>query len=169
MSDAADRLADVQAIRDVIATYCRGVDRLDLDLVRQAYHPDGVDHHTGFDGAVDEFVPWLQRGLETLSGTMHFVGNHHVDFVTDDRAISETYVMATHWGRPDQDQRANFTTGARYVDLMERRNGRWAIAERWAVREWTRPDVFVAPERRGPRGTRDAEDPLSVVLKRFGL
>lgn len=169
MSEPADRLADVQAIRDVIATYCRGVDRLDLDLVRQAYHPDGIDHHTGFDGTVDEFVPWLRRGLQSLAGTLHFVGNHHVDFVTDDRAISETYVMATHWGRPDQDQRANFTTGARYVDLMERRTGRWAIAERWAVREWTRPDVFVAPERPGPRGTRDADDPLAVLLKRFGL
>ncbi|BBY58079.1 hypothetical protein MSAR_12150 [Mycolicibacterium sarraceniae] len=164
----SDRLADIHAIRDVVALYCRGVDRLDLDLVRQAYHPDGIDHHIGFDGTVDEFVPWLGRGLEFLAGTMHFIGNHHVDFVGDDIAISETYLTATHWGKPDQGK-ANFTTGARYVDHMERRDGRWAIAERWAVREWTRPDVFVAPERPGPRGTRDADDPLSVLVKRFGV
>lgn len=164
-----DRLTDIHAIRDVIDRYCHGVDRLDLDLVRQAYHPDGIDHHTGFDGTVDEFLPWLRKGLESLAGTLHFIGNHHVDFVGDGTAISETYLMATHWGHPGQDQRTNFTTGARYVDLMERRCGRWAIAERWAVREWTRPDVFVAPERPGPRGTRDGDDPLSVLLKRFGL
>lgn len=164
----SDRLADIHAIRDVVALYCRGVDRLDLDLVRQAYHSDGIDHHTGFDGTVDEFVPWLAKSLEFLVGTMHFIGNHHVDFVGDDVAISETYLMATHWGKPEQ-ERANFTTGARYVDLMERRGGRWAIAERWAVREWTRPDAFVAPERPGPRGRRDADDALSVLLKRFGL
>jgi hypothetical protein len=164
----SERLADIHAIRDVVALYCRGVDRLDLDLVRAAYHPDGIDHHTGFDGTVDEFVPWLAKSLEFLVGTMHFIGNHHVDFAGDDVAISETYLMATHWGKPEQEM-TNFTTGARYVDLMERRDERWAIAERWAVREWTRPDVFVAPERPGPRGRRDADDPLSVLLKRFGL
>ncbi|SBS74645.1 conserved hypothetical protein [uncultured Mycobacterium sp.] len=164
----SDRLADIHAIRDVVALYCRGVDRLDLELVRQAYHPDGIDHHTGFDGTVDEFVPWLAKSLEFLIGTTHFIGNHHVDFVGDDIAISETYLMATHWGKPEQ-KKASFTTGARYVDLMERRDGRWAIAERWAVREWTRPDVFVPPERPGPRGRRDADDPLPVLLKRFGL
>ena len=165
----SDRLHDVQAIRDVVARYCRGIDRLDFDLVRQAYHPDGVDHHTGFDGTVDDYVAWVRKSLEYLAGTMHFIGNHHVDFVSDDTAISETYVMATHWGKPGTGERANFTTGARYVDLMERRDGRWAIAERWAVREWTRPDVFVAPEQPGPRGTRNADDPLIVLLKRFGL
>ncbi len=165
----SDRLQDVQAIRDVVACYCRGIDRLDFDLVRRAYHPDGVDHHTGFDGTVDEYISWVSRSLDYLAGTTHFIGNHHVDFVGDDIAISETYVMATHWGKPGTDERANFTTGARYVDLMERRDGRWAIAERWAVREWTRPDVFVAPEQPGPRGTRNADDPLIVLLKRFGL
>ncbi len=164
----SERWADLQAIRDVIARYCRGVDRLDFDLVRQAYHPDAIDHHTGFDGTVDEYLSWVGKALESLSGTMHFIGNHYVDFIDDDTAISETYVMATHWGRPGSGARANFTSGARYVDLMTRRDGRWAIAERWAVREWTRPEKFVAPERPGPRGTRDADDPLFVLLKRFG-
>ena len=32
------RAADRQQIRDLILGYCRGVDRLDLDLVRAAYH-----------------------------------------------------------------------------------------------------------------------------------
>ncbi len=167
MSESPDRLADVQAIREVVALYCRGVDRFDFDLVRRAYHPDGVDHHTGFDGTVEDFLAWLRTNLEYLAGTMHFIGNHQVDFVADDTAISETYCMATHWGRPDQDARFNFTSGARYVDLMERRDGRWAITERWAVREWTRPDVFVAAERPGPRGRRDADDPLALLRARY--
>jgi SnoaL-like domain len=169
VSERPDRLADIHAIRDVVALYCRGVDRLDFELVRRAYHPDGVDHHTGFDGTIDEYLPWLGKNLEFLTGTMHFIGNHHVDFAGEDVAISETYCMATHWGRPDQGQGVNFTTGARFVDLMERRHGRWAIAERWAVREWTRPDVFVPPERPGPRGGRTSDDPLSVLLARYGL
>jgi hypothetical protein len=168
VSEPDGRLADIQAIREVVTLYCRGVDRLDMALVRRAYHPDAVDHHSGFEGTVDEYVSWLERNLEYLSGTMHFIGNHHVEFVGEDAAISETYCTATHWGRPDQDGRVNFTSGARYVDLMERRGGRWAIAERWAVREWTRPDVFVVAEQSGPRGRRDADDPLYVLRQRYG-
>ena len=42
--------------------YCQGIDRLDMELVRSAYHPDGVDHHTGFDGTVDEYVAWVGPG-----------------------------------------------------------------------------------------------------------
>lgn len=168
MSEPDGRLADIQAIYAVIARYCRGVDRFDFELVRSAYHPGGIDHHTGFDGTVDEYLPWLRRNLEYLAGTMHFIGNHQVDFLGEDTAISETYCMATHWGRPDQDARLSFTTGARYIDLMEHRDGSWAITERWAVREWTRPDVFVAAERPGPRGRRDEDDPLYVLRRRYG-
>ena len=165
MSEPAARLVDLHAIREVVSSYCRGVDRLDLDLVRSAYHPDAVDHHTGFDGGVDDFVRWLGGNLQHLTGSMHMMGNHHVEFVGADRAISETYCNAAHWG---EHERLNFTTGVRYIDLMERREGRWAIAERWAVREWTRRDVFVAPEGPGPRGRRDADDPLHALRRRLG-
>lgn len=165
MFEPAARLVDLHAIREVVSSYCRGVDRLDLDLVRSAYHPDAVDHHTGFDGGVDDFVRWLGRNLQHLTGSMHMMGNHHVEFVGADRAISETYCNAAHWGEHEP---LNFTTGVRYVDLMERREGKWAIAERWAVREWTRRDVFVAPEGPGPRGPRDADDPLHALRRRLG-
>lgn len=40
---AVDDLLDKQAIGEVVLRYCRGIDRLDLDLVRSAYHCDGVD------------------------------------------------------------------------------------------------------------------------------
>ena len=136
--------------------------------MRQAYHPDAVDHHTGFDGTVEDFLRWLGKNLEYLAGSMHLMGNHHVEFVGPDRAISETYCTATHWGRPEDPERLNFTSGVRYVDLMERRDGRWAIAERWAAREWTRRETFIPPERPGPRGRRDAEDPLYVLKDRYG-
>lgn len=169
VSESSDRLADIQAIRDVVALYCRGVDRLDLELVRRSYHPDAIDHHTGFDGTVDDFLRWLGKNLEYLAGSMHLMGNHHVEFIGPDHAISETYCTATHWGSPEDPERLNFTSGVRYVDLMERRAGRWAIAERWAAREWTRRETFIPPERPGPRGRRDGEDPLYVLRGRYGL
>ncbi|BBE47977.1 MULTISPECIES: nuclear transport factor 2 family protein [Rhodococcus] len=164
MDQALQDLIDKQAIREVVLTYCRGIDRLDFDLVRSAYHPDAIDHHTGFDGTIDEYIAWATTKLSAIGGTMHHIGNHLVE-LHGDHAISEAYSMSTHWGGPEDIGMINFTSGARFIDHMERRDGRWAIKERWAVREWTRSDEgrFVNPEGPGPRGRRDASDPLTAL------
>lgn len=164
MSDALQELLHKQAIYEVVMRYCRGIDRLDFDLVRSAYHRDAIDHHTGFDGTVDEFVEWLGPKLPRLGGTMHHIGNHLVE-LHGEVAISESYSIATHWSAPGAEGTSDFTSGCRYVDRMELREGRWAIAERWAVREWTRSDAgrLTAPEGSGPRGRRDATDPLILL------
>jgi hypothetical protein len=159
---------DRQQIHDVVLRYCQGIDRLDMDLVRSAYHPDGVDHHTGFDGTVDEFVTWVSGPLaEHLAGTMHVIGNHRVELFGDD-ALSETYLTAVHWGT-DPGSPASFTTGARYVDHMTLRDGRWAITERWAVREWLRPEggVLAPASGSGPQARRDGSDPVQVLRERL--
>jgi hypothetical protein len=153
-------LEDKAQIADVVLRYCRGVDRLDLELVRSCYHDGAVDHHTGFDGDADEYVAWLAGGLPRFTGTMHIIGNQLID-VDGDRARSETYGTAHHWGDPPTDPALNFVSGFRYVDDMERRDGAWRIAERWAVREWTRsiPADTVRPkEGEGPSPRRDRSD-----------
>lgn len=156
-SDATDR----EWIHEVVLQYCRGIDRLDMELVRSAYHPGGIDHHTGFDGTVDEYIAWVDTALRRLGGTMHIVGNHLAE-LHGDVAVAETYGTAVHWGEPADDPRRNFTSGFRYVDLMSYARGRWAITERWAVREWTRSDAgrMLRKEGEGPAGRRDGEDPL---------
>ena len=156
-SEATDR----EQIHRVVLQYCRGIDRLDMALVRAAYHPDGVDHHTGFDGTVDEYVAWVSTALRRLDGTMHIVGNHLVE-LHGDVAVAETYGTAVHWGEPGDDPRRNFTSGFRYVDLMSYADERWAISERWAVREWTRSDAgrLLPKQGEGPAGRRDGDDPL---------
>lgn len=168
MTDDRSRLADRQKIHDLILGYCRGVDRLDLDLVRSVYHPGAVDHHTGFDGPVDEYLPWLRPTLEKYDGTMHVVANHLVEFAGS-RAVSEAYGFAVHWGTPADDPRVNFTSGFRYVDFLECREGKWGIVERHAVREWTHSDVqlLMSPEGRGPRGARTSGDIVFRQLARL--
>lgn len=168
-ADPAAELLVRQRIHEVVLRYCRGVDRLDFDLVRSAYHPDGVDHHTGFDGTVDEYIAWVSAALVRFRGTMHLLGNHLVE-LRGDHAIAETYGMSTHWGDPPDDPRLNFTSGVRYIDRMECRDGHWAIAERWAVREWTRSDagLGIAKEGPGPGGRRDGRDPLYLALDGTG-
>ena len=163
MSDPAlQALLDRAAIRDVVLRYCRGIDRLDLELVRACYHPDATDDHGGFVGTRDEYVAWVAEVLKRFDGTMHVVANQLVDF-DGDAARSETYGVAYHWGEPVDDRRRNFTTGFRYVDRFERRGGEWRIATRVAVREWTHivnpeQQQVIPPERDGRRGRRDRTD-----------
>lgn len=42
MSDLVTQLADKEAIRDLIYTYCRAVDRIDIPLGHSIWHEDGV-------------------------------------------------------------------------------------------------------------------------------
>ncbi len=153
---------DRAEIADVVLRYCRGVDRLDLPLIRSCYHDGGIDHHTGFDGDADSYVAWLSGLLPRFTGTMHMVGNQLIE-VIGDVARCETYGTAHHWGEPAGDPGLNFVTGFRYVDRMERRDGEWRIAERWAVREWTRTiaaETVRPKEGEGPSPHRDRTDPV---------
>jgi hypothetical protein len=161
-------LADRDEIHRLVLAYCRAVDRLQYDDIRAAYARDGVDHHTGFDGSADEYVAWLRSLLPRLDGTMHLVGNHLAE-IDGDRAVAETYGTAVHWGSPVDDPVLNFTSGFRYVDSLVREDGRWLIAERFAVREWTRSDAGLRrePEAGGPRGTRDGDDTVYALLSRL--
>ena len=161
---------DRREIHQCVLRYCRGIDRLDMDLVRSAYHPGGIDHHTGFSGPIDEFIEWVLVGLRNFDGTMHLIGNH---FVEGDGtvAVSESYGTAIHWGSPADDPRRNFTSGFRYIDHLEKRDGRWGVVERWAVREWTRSDAgrYIPKEGDGPSPRRDREDIVYAVKARLGL
>ena len=156
---------DRDEIHRLVLAYCRAVDRLQYDDIRAVYARDGIDHHTGFDGTADEYVAWLRSGLPVLGGTMHIVGNHLAE-VDGDRAVAETYGTAVHWGTPADEPALNFTTGFRYVDRLVREDGRWLVAERFALREWTRSDAGRRRDAQapGPRGSRDRDDPVYRLL-----
>jgi hypothetical protein len=145
MEEALRRLVAESDIRRVLFRYCRGVDRLDEELVRSCYHADATDTHANFSGTVDEFIPWVFRVLPRFEVTMHFLGNIGIEFVDTDRALVETYAMAVH-RRPDGEPKDNLLTGFRYVDDFERRvtqnqpDGEWRIARRVVVAEWLRVD-----------------------------
>jgi hypothetical protein len=167
-ADPIRQLLDRQAIADVVLRYCRGIDRLDLDLVRDCYHADATDEHGTFTGTRDEYVDWVAGVLTRFTGTMHVVANQLIEFVGGgdgdaDTAHCETYGVAYHWGDPPDDARRNFTTGFRYVDHFARRDDEWRIARRVAVREWTHvvpaeQHLVIPPERDGRRGRRDQHD-----------
>lgn len=171
VSDAGLReLLDERAIRKVLLRYCRGIDRMDRELVRSCYHADATDEHGGFAGGVEEFLAWVWPLLERYTMTMHFTGNCLIE-VTGDAAAVETYGIAFHRSE-DPRQELNLITGFRYLDLFERREGAWRIARRVAVTDWCRVDdeagrfLPAAGLLQGQRGSADASAGLFDRSKR---
>jgi hypothetical protein len=140
LQEISDRLE----IDDVLMQYYRGVDRLDLDLVRSCFHPDAqCDYGPWFKGDLEHFLTYL-GGPTSLGGfvrTVHFAGNTLIA-VDGDTARSEVVVIAHHEPTAEHDWAGAFVVvWLRYVDRLERRDGRWRIADRKVAVEWVRRDT----------------------------
>lgn len=155
-----------QEIADVILRYARGIDRLDLELVRSCYHPDAYDDHGAFKGTVDEFVDAASSFLPRWTATQHFMGNMLIE-VDRDVAKAETYAVAYHRREAADGTGKDDVMGIRYVDRFERRGGDWKIAHRVVVTEWRRVDPVAGARGRdhvGVWGRRDATDAIHWIL-----
>lgn len=161
MEEEMRRLIDEAEIRKVHMRYCRGIDRMDWELIRSCYHPDAIDDHGEYVGGVDGFIDYCKAGCPTFVSTTHFTGNQLIE-VDGTVAWAETYARAYHRvagtdGQPDKDLVVN----TRYVDRFEKRAGEWRIAHRKVVVDTDRVDVV--NERWVPesqlRSRRDATDP----------
>lgn len=133
MTATLRKLADRQDILDCITGYGRGLDRLDPDFIRNAFHPDGVDDHGAFVGTVDEFVPWAIECESAFAITHHGISSHACE-IDGGVAHAESYV---HFGVAFPDRSAIGMGAGRYIDKLERRDGRWAIAIRRFILDWT--------------------------------
>ena len=130
---ALQRLADRYAIEEVLALYCRGVDRCDEATLAECYHPDGTDDHGTFSGLGSDFARWAVGGAaKAWAASHHSVHNVLIDWVSDDTAEVECYVLAfNHRAKSEVVE----VFAGRYLDRFERRAGRWRIADRRALRD----------------------------------
>lgn len=132
-SERLQAMLDRSEILDCLHRYCRGMDRLDRDLARSAYHDDAIDDHVAYSGPVDGFLDWAFAYHDGQRRHQHYVTNHHVE-LDGDVAHSETYYLFV--GTMRDDEAPLTVTGGRYIDRFERREGRWAIAARQCLVEW---------------------------------
>jgi hypothetical protein len=125
-------LLDRTAILDCIASHARGCDRHDADLITSTYLVDGVDVHGSTVNAGPAYATWVSGvHAATAQNHLHNVTTHTCD-IDGDHAHAESYVMVTLLS-PDGTS-ATVMCG-RYVDRLERRDGRWRIAVRRATVE----------------------------------
>ena len=125
-------LMDRQAIIDCTVRFCRGVNRLDKELLLSVFHPDAIDDHGFFVGDRNAFLDWIDSVYTGVSRTQHFVTNHSVE-LDGDSAHVESYWLVANVGK---DEVSVTLRGGRYIDRFERRKGVWAIAARVCLIEW---------------------------------
>lgn len=183
-----ERLADRAAIYDVMCRYCRGVDRLDYETLRSAYHEDAIDNHGPFNGTADGFVEWVRNRHKTIPFSQHLIGNVLIEFTGPDEAVVETYNITTQRypaeARPsleallgdvpgDKDRAVDLIVNARYVDHVTRRNGEWRIQTRNVALDSTNmievPKAGFVTVDEQIRGRRDSGDILYELRAQLGL
>lgn len=182
--------ADRQAIENVLGTYCRAIDRLDLDLLKSVYHSDGYDDHGALKMNAHEFAEKIIPTLRSLcSYSMHTVTQTVID-VHGDTATSEAYYIGYHTiaggeeavgaffgptylaeqkARGTLDQTHAYICGGRYIDVLHKRDGVWRIFNRKMTNEY----AICQPESSRTEGMpaafftgseRDRTDPIYGIL-----
>jgi SnoaL-like domain len=133
-------IAERIAILELIAIHSRALDRMDLDLVRSCWWPEGTDDHAPlYTGSIEGFWAWVWPAHEKMTLTRHVVTNTIFVF-SGETAATESYWTATMRlhadGRP-----VDLQSGGRYLDQFEKRGGEWRFRHRQSIREWGRSDA----------------------------
>jgi len=192
--DEAARLremCDRQEIEQVVHVYCRAIDRLDADLLRSIYHPDGVDLHGSFEGNAHEFADFIVQRLRRLTSYGFHTVTQSVITIAGDIAIAESTYVAYHripagwepicaffgedYARAAEhastlNREHENSCGGRYLDRFERRDGVWKIARRRVTNEWNRNGLTTHIFDQGELahyklpGARDRSDPIYGML-----
>ncbi len=164
----ADRLADRQAIVDVVTRYATGVDTRDWALFRSCFtDPCEIDFSSWSGRPAGEMSAetWAQRVRGTngnFETTQHLSTNHVVTFESADVATCVSQMHAQHWysaerlaalGHPGDGPRW-CTLGGYYTNQLVRTADGWKIRRCQLTVTWTTgdPSVFEIAREMGDRG-----------------
>ena len=143
VADTAQRMR----IREVLENWVLWRDSGDWDRFATVWHPDGWMAATWFQAGAADFIAGCRRAFDAGNVGLHTLGGSTIE-VRGDRAIAHTRMQITQRGRVD-DVEVDVTCVGRFVDALERFEGRWVILFRQPVYELDRMapvDHSFAPE-----------------------
>jgi ketosteroid isomerase-like protein len=150
--DALEDLIARSKIQQLVQRYALAVDGKDLDGIAELF-PEDVDngrHGVGREG-VKNFYDQVFRGSRA---SVHFVGNHVIEF--DDADHAHGVVYCQDYGQDRQSDAWHDMTIA-YWDFYERHGDDWLFRRR-IMKRWSRPAAVLA--------TPEAADSTPALLKR---
>lgn len=167
MDDRLQEMLDHYEITKTLKAYCHGCDRCDEPRMRGVYLDDSWDEHGLIEATGPDFARFMTaKMLSQTSSVFHLLGQSQIK-VDGDEAGAETYFIAVSRDRDDDDGAMLRQLGGRFVDRLQRVEGRWRIKRRTVVRDWSicHPAVHewettlaMTP------GRRSDEDPSFAVL-----
>jgi hypothetical protein len=142
-----------QEISEVLALYCRSIDRMDRQLMSAVFHPHATVRYPRFEGTWTEFVDFMWRVHHAYEIHSHQMSNVVFSPSSDaSSAVTESYVSATLWtpaagsstaamsAAPDgpggvvtQTPGTQTEVRARYLDEWSLAGGHWAIDHRVCI------------------------------------
>ncbi|MFI5621910.1 nuclear transport factor 2 family protein [Nocardioides sp. NPDC051685] len=136
------RCADRVEIQHRLHQFCRAVDRMEIQELREVFHPDAHDDHGVFKGDPEGFIEWVRNRHSTIEFSSHHLSNAYIEFASDHEAFVESYVLiwqsvtpaaSTLAGSSSDDAPFQVMSSNRYVDRFTRRDGRWRIQTRTVI------------------------------------
>ncbi len=162
-----EQLSDSAAILEILHCHCRGLDRVDAQLLKNCYWPEAEVDYGSFVGPAHTFADVIGPALSgAYELTRHCIGNVHIQ-VLDDTARVESYVNATHLFKGGT-QEMRFE--GRYLDTLEKRDSQWKMIHRKVVMDWSNTREF-EDERESDafaalaKGTNNEHDPSLSFFK----
>ena len=112
---------DKSEIAEVLASFARGIDRIDENLLRSVLHPDAtLDLGPGvFQGTGGDYVHWVLGVVQGIRSSHHLIANIRVE-LEGDTALVESYFHA-HIRIEKPIGREDVFLGGRNLDRFERR------------------------------------------------
>jgi hypothetical protein len=141
LEERVDRIEALDQIRQLASRYGLAVDTRNLDDLAALFVEDvrvGKDSY-GRQAIRD----WYARSLERFGTSIHFVGNHVIDFLSPDEA---TGVVTC---RDELEMNGEWHVGMiQYWDEYSRRAGRWYFKRR-RLQRWYLVDALSRPSHGG--------------------
>ncbi|MGE0826220.1 MAG: nuclear transport factor 2 family protein [Candidatus Binatia bacterium] len=129
-------LLDKHACQEVLTRYCRAMDWLDVEALREVFAADAEVDYGFFRSRGNECIAILMDVEKSFLRRWHLIANAIVQ-VSGDTAEGESYGLAAGVSSRDGHEVTD-VFGGRYLDCFARRAGKWQITKRLYVLDWQR-------------------------------
>ncbi len=145
-----DALMDRQAIGELLQNWVIWRDAGDWERFATVWHHDGRMNATWFRASAAEFIDGCRKGFDAGIVGLHALGGISID-VQGIRAVAQSKMQILQRGELDGVE-VDVTCLGRFVDALEKREGRWGLILRQPVYEVDRmalvdPDTSIKLDR----------------------
>ena len=136
MDARLQEMLDHYEIRKTLSEYCHGCDRCDVARMGSVYLEDSYDDHGALAARGPDFARLMtEQILARTDSLFHLLGQSQIT-VNGDEAGAETYFLAAARSTREGGGEMCNQLGGRFVDKLQRENGRWRIKHRCVLRDW---------------------------------